>query len=155
MCHIGITIFLNDTDYTLDSWHQPNDYEDMSHVYEDYINVKHNKPVELYTIPLPDNVLQHSSTSQLPPGLIPLQVAPTYVCVDWKMSSPILHLLYPDMGPIIPGRVSGINSISGCRFGVPFLDSYGIMYGQPLSVNSHYTTPSPIIFFLIRVHGLI
>ena len=49
------------------------------------------------------------------------------------MLSPILHPLYPGMEPIPPGQVSGINSIFGCRFGVPFLDIDGAMYSRPLS----------------------
>ena len=52
--------------------------------------------------------------------------------IDWEILSPILHPLYPGMEPTPPGRVSGINSIFGCRFGVLFLDIDGIMYGRPV-----------------------
>ena len=49
------------------------------------------------------------------------------------MDSPIFDPFYPVIEPIPPGRVSGIHSIFGLRFGVPFLDVDGIMYDIPIS----------------------
>ena len=58
--YIGINTFRNDdNNYALDSRHQPNYYNNISHKYEHCINVEHNTPVELYTIPLLDNILLH------------------------------------------------------------------------------------------------
>ena len=68
--------------------------------------------------------------------IIPLQINSTVVSIDWGMLLPILYPLYPlypDTQPISPGQVSGINSIFGQRFGIPFLDVDGRMYSRPLS----------------------
>ena len=100
--------------------------------YEHCIDFTLNTPVDLYSIPLPEDILLPSPDSILPLPLAPLTVASTAISVDWEMASSILHPLYLGTEPIPPGQISGIHSIFGLRFGVPFRDVDSSMYGRPL-----------------------
>lgn len=79
---------------------------------------------------------------------MPHNVASTAVSIDWEMALVILHPLYPGTEPIPPGRVISIYSIFGLRFGVPYLDVDGDMYGRPFSGSELmlcYSIPEHII----------
>ena len=145
---IGIKIFRdNDTNYSMDARYTNNNSIVVSLGYEQYIDTMLNTPVNMYSIPLPPDVLLPNPDFYLPPAMLPLQVASTSTSSDWELASPILHPLYPGIGPLPPGQVSGIHSVFGRRLGIPFLDIDGSMYGWPLSgaeLLSCYSIPKYI-----------
>lgn len=82
-CCIGITIFRdNDTEYGMDTSCTNNNCAYHSCGYEHYIDLEHNTPVDLYSIPLPPDIMFHSLGSVLPNALLPLQVVSTTVSAD-------------------------------------------------------------------------
>ena len=131
---IGIKIFRDiDTDYSIAKRYTNNNYIVISPSYEQCIDTTLNTPVDMYSLPLPPDILLPNPDVCLPPSTLPLQVASTSTRNDWELASPILHPLYPGIEPLPPGQVSGVHSVFGRRFGVPFLDIDGSMYGRPLS----------------------